>query len=63
MLGLGEQILKFRHVFVGVANFAPFVACFGGKSGIRDKRVADAKNLGKRMGSEPLEANWLPRVS
>ena len=39
LLGLGEQFLKFFHVFVGAANFAPFAACFGEKSGIRDQRV------------------------
>ena len=50
MLGLGEQYLKFVHGFVDVANFAPFAACFGEESGVRDKRVADAKNLGKRNG-------------
>ena len=50
MLGLCEEYLKCVHVFVDVANFAPFAACFGEKSGVRDKRVADAKNLGKRDG-------------
>jgi len=39
LLGLCEECLKCVHVFVDVANFAPFAACFGEKSGVRDKRV------------------------
>ena len=50
LLGLCEEYLQCVHVFVDVANFAPFAACFGKKSGVRDKRVPDAKNLGKRDG-------------